>query len=237
MRAMPPRQNCAQRRRRSSRSSTRPCRSARHSTWARIIGSWCDVPITMPYSSASARVQRVVVVERVAPHRRPQVVALQAQDQLEDVRVELAVEAAELLARPAGERRRLVVDEDAAVPHRRLAAACSGRRATNSARWLPHRHVGPPVPGRDADLLRQVVDAEDRAALVAAGDDQRAVDAGPGPGDDGGDRRLPLSADRPTGPSCRRLHQPIEERAAADDPTMTMSPGVGPTLSGRGGSR
>ena len=36
------------------------------------------------------------------------------------------------------------------------------------------RHVGPPVPGRDADLLREIVDAEDRPALVAAGDDEDA---------------------------------------------------------------
>ena len=91
--------------------------------WARIIGSWCEVPITMPYSSASCGVLGIVLVEGVAPHRRPEVVALQAQDQLEDVLVELVIEAAELLARPAAERRRLVVDEDAAVLHRRARPA------------------------------------------------------------------------------------------------------------------
>ena len=30
------------------------------------------------------------------------------------------------------------------------------------------RNVGPPVPGRDADLLGEVLDAENRTALVAA---------------------------------------------------------------------
>ncbi len=62
---------------------------------------------------------------------------------------------------------------------------------------LANGHVRPPVPGRDADLLRDVVDPEDRPALVAAGDDQRARDAGPGARDDLDDRRLPAALDLP----------------------------------------
>ena len=40
------------------------------SCWARIIGSWWEVPMTMPYSSASLRALRVVLVERTCPTSR-----------------------------------------------------------------------------------------------------------------------------------------------------------------------
>ena len=84
--------------------------------------------MTMPYSSASFGLSRVVVVDRAAPHRRPEVVALEPQDQLEHVLVELVIAAAELLLHPAGERRGFVVDEDAAVFHGRLALRVAARQ-------------------------------------------------------------------------------------------------------------
>ena len=37
---------------------------------------------------------------------------------------------------------------------------------------MPHGHICPPVPGRHADALREVVDTVDGAALVAAGNHQ-----------------------------------------------------------------
>ena len=40
---------------------------------------------------------------------------------------------------------------------------------------MPHGHVGPPIPGRHAYVLRNVVNAVDGAAFVATGDDQIAV--------------------------------------------------------------
>ena len=123
------------------------------------------------------RVQRVVLVEGVGPHRRPEVVALEPEDQLKDLRVELAVVVAELLLDPARERGRLVVQKDAAVLHSRRALDVRARLHVQGAPPLD-RHIGPPVPGRYADLLGQVVDAVDRAALVAAGDHQRAGDTG-----------------------------------------------------------
>jgi len=81
-----------------------------------------------------ARVVRVILVEGVVPHRRPEVIAPQAQQELEDVRVEFRVEATELLLRPTGERRRFVIEEDAAVLDSRFAtmraagATCSTSR-------------------------------------------------------------------------------------------------------------
>ena len=47
-------------------------------------------------------VQGIVFVERAVPHRRPQVVAAQSQDELEDLLVERVVVAAEALLRPTG---------------------------------------------------------------------------------------------------------------------------------------
>ena len=123
------------------------------------------------------RVSRVVVVEGMRrPHGRPQGVALEAQQQVEHMRVHLRVEAAEFRLRPGAEGRRLVVDEEAAVLHRWLVlAAASGDVDRVAPRY---RRVGEPIPGRDADLFRQVIQAEHGAAPVRTDDDQGPRHAG-----------------------------------------------------------
>ena len=123
-----------------------------------------------------ARVVRVVLVEGAAPHRRPQVVGAQAQQQLEHVRIHLGVEAAEFRARPAGQRRFLVVDEDAPVLDGRRPLHPGARQGVQR-RPVAGRDVGPPMPRRHADLFGDLVDAVDGAALVAAGDHQGPFDA------------------------------------------------------------
>ena len=55
------------------------------------------------------------------------------------------------------------------------------------------RHVGPEIPGRHTDLRGHVEHAKDRAALVAAGDHQRTVDARQRVVDDRHDKCLPAS--------------------------------------------
>ncbi len=112
-------------------------------------------------------VHRVVLVEVAAPHRRPQVVGLQTQQQFKQVGVHLGVVAPEVGSRPGAERRLLVVDEDATIFHlrRRLHVAAV---LDVQSRGLPNGHVSPPVPRRHAYLFRQVVEAVDGAALVAA---------------------------------------------------------------------
>ncbi len=40
-----------------------------------------------------------------------------------------------------------------------------------------HRHVGPVVPRRDANLLREIVHTINRSTLIAADDDESAIDA------------------------------------------------------------
>ena len=57
------------------------------------------------------------------------------------------------------------------------------------------RHIGPPIPGRDAHLLAQIIDGEDRAALVAAGEDQGGVNAGQRVTDNLDQRGLPFAGD------------------------------------------
>src|SRR5690606_18679122 len=100
-----------------------------------------------------------------------------AQQQLEDPLVKLAVEAAAAGVpggvEPAEERGVLVVDEEAAILHLGLAQRVAAGKDVELGALL-RRHVCPEVPGRDADLSGELVHAVDGAALVAAGDDQRA---------------------------------------------------------------
>ena len=55
------------------------------------------------------------------------------------------------------------------------------------------RDIGPPIPGRDAHLLRDFVDAVDGPAFVAAGDDEGFLDAGERQFDGGDDEGFPFA--------------------------------------------
>ena len=61
-----------------------------------------------------------------------------------------------------------------------------GQRRYREHVLVLHGHVSPPIPRRHADALRDLVDAVDRAASVAARNDQVPVD-------DINDERLPLT--------------------------------------------
>src|SRR5262245_61912828 len=87
------------------------------------------------------------------------------------------IELAKTFVDPAGQGRGLVVDKNAAVFDGRLATRVSAWK--NVQRRSPlHRHIGPKMPRRNADLLRHVEHAEDRAAFVAAGDYEGPFNAG-----------------------------------------------------------
>ncbi len=118
---------------------------------------------------------RIVIGDRTAPHGRPQIIALQPQQKLEDVGIGLVIDAAELFLGPAAEGRILVIDEEAAILD--LWPVAGHALADRNLVMMGHRHVGPPVPGRDADARRQVVGAEDGAAPVRTDNDQGLVDA------------------------------------------------------------
>ncbi len=160
------------------------------------------------------RIQRIVGVERVVPHGRPEKVALHAEDQLEDLRIELVIVVAELPVHPAAQGRRLVVEKNAAILHRRRTFHVCARP---DEQGLPacDRYIRPPVPGRDPDLFGQIVEAEDRAALVAAGDHQSVGNAWNRLWHDLNEKRFPL-ADDLRYIDLAIANQSLDDRAFAD---------------------
>src|SRR5690606_36610384 len=78
-----------------------------------------------------------------------------------------------------------------------------------------NRNISPPIPRRDAALCRNVVEAVDRAALVAAGDDDCLFDPRIGPCEYLHDERLPLAA-HVAHVELACGDQLIDERALAD---------------------
>ena len=170
------------------------------------------------------RVVRIILGERVVPHRRPQVVALEAENDLENARVESGVEVrggafsrltvAVVLAHPTGQVRKLVVQEDAAILHARLPLHVASRSHEQGRLAIGH-DIGPPVPGGDADLFGHVIDPIDRSALVAPGNDDGRVDAGQGAIDGLEHERLPL-AQHTAHVDTPLAYEPVDERTATD---------------------
>ena len=141
------------------------------------------------------RVQRIVIVESIVPHRRPEVVCFQAQEQLEYLLVELMIVVAELFSHPARKRGRFIVEKDAAVLHGRLVLQITAR-ADEQLIVMRYRNVSPPIPGRHANLFRQIVETIDRATFVAADNNQSTSHSGPGLRHNLNNERLPTTADR-----------------------------------------
>ena len=132
-------------------------------------------------------------------HRRPEGVGLEAQQELEDFCVGLGADAAvfrfEGFRGPRLQAPILVIDEDAAILHRWRAEAFQTRRNQQRG-FLFGRDVGPPMPGRNTDLLGKFIDAECGAAAVAADDDERLRHTGERFFHDGDDETLPRSGQR-----------------------------------------
>ena len=108
-------------------------------------------------------------------HGRPKRVGFQSQQQFEDSRVGFWANIAELwiesLGSPGLQPPIFIVKKDAAILHRRrtFPARASGDKQIVMMSW---RHIGPPVPRRDTDCLRQLKNAECRTAPVATNDHQ-----------------------------------------------------------------
>ncbi len=97
-----------------------------------------------------------------------------------------------------------------------------------SARVFPlvHRHIRPPIPRRNADHFRQLVNAVNRPAPVAAGDDQRLRSRRAGDSSRFAGHNFPIAAD-----AVRRQfsfhRQPVNDFAfpnRADDDTDFSRP-------------
>ena len=115
---------------------------------------------------------RVVGIECPAPHGGPQEVTLQTQNQLEHFRIERAsaIFSTKGILHPRRQTGCFVVQEDAT----KLDSGLSGSIRTAfypRLRVLCHGGIGPPVPGRHAQLATQFIDTIDGTTLVAAGYD------------------------------------------------------------------
>ena len=121
----------------------------------------------------------IVGIERPAPHGWPHHVAPQAQHQFEDALVEavVAILGAVGVLDPRGETRRLIVEENATIAHGWFAIAV-GSTVHEDGVVMLHGNVCPVVPGRNAHLLGEFVDAVDGSPAVAAGDDELVVHHG-----------------------------------------------------------
>jgi len=159
-------------------------------------------------------IEGILDVEHPAPHRRPEIVALHAQDQFEDVLVHAGIETAEFGKSPAREGGGFVVDEDAAVFDFGLAQGVAAGRDIEFL-LLRGRDVAPEMPGRNPDLAGEIEQAVDGAAFIAAGDDEGARDPWQGIFNDLGGKTFPSAR------QARRVQlsfggQPVDQGADAE---------------------
>ena len=125
---------------------------------------------------------RIVLVETVVPHCGPEVIAFEPQDQLKQIGVKSpAVIGRRRMARhrqravfflhPTGQVRRFVIQKNAAILHRRRALhVFAGLH--KKGRLVFYRDISPPIPRRDPDLLRKIINAVNGSPFVAPGDNQ-----------------------------------------------------------------
>src|SRR5271156_3965686 len=109
--------------------------------------------------------------------------------------IKLRVVAAELLFCPTGERRRFIVQEDAAILYARLRLNVSARSNIELI-FVRDRNICPPRPRRDANLFGQIIDAEDSTALVGSSDNESTPDAWHRICNDLSNGHLPVPANR-----------------------------------------
>ena len=126
----------------------------------------------------------------------------------------MAGNRAKLFFDPACQIRCFVIKEHAAIPHRRRALhKLSGFHKKLVVMF--GRHIRPVMPGRNADLLGQIVNAVNRPALVAAADNQRAGDARQRIGHDLNQERFPFAGDF-RDVNFLFMDQPVNQRTFAE---------------------
>ncbi len=123
-----------------------------------------------------AAVLGIIGIEGPPPHGRPEEITAQTENQLKDPLVEtvVAIIGAVGVFHPPREAGSFIIEEDTAITHgrfaRRIAAARDGE-----VLGLCDRHIGPIVPGRNTDLLRELIDPIHRAATVTTDDHECLV--------------------------------------------------------------
>ena len=123
-----------------------------------------------------AAILGIVGVEGPSPHRRPHKVGPQAQQELENARVEAVVAVVRPVGvlHPGSKARGFVVEEDAAVADTGLGD-CIGPGRQGDVRTVGDGHIGPVIPGRDAHLLRNLVDTVNGSAHIRARNDDNVT--------------------------------------------------------------
>jgi hypothetical protein len=99
------------------------------------------------------RVEGIISVEGVSPHGRPEVIATQPQQQFKYLFIYMMVEATELFFCPTGKGGCFIVNKDAAIFYRWGMIVVSAFFDKYGC-FLFDRYIGPPVPGRYAELFR-----------------------------------------------------------------------------------
>ncbi len=118
-----------------------------------------------------------VAVERIADvvHGRPDGIGLQPPQQFENAGIgsgaNIAGRGIVGLGRPRFETPVLVIEEDAAILHRR-GLGHEGRAVDAEAIGTARCDVGPPLPGRNAEVSAKIDDAINGPAAIGAGDQQ-----------------------------------------------------------------
>ena len=140
-------------------------------------------------------IQRIIFIEGTSPHGGPEKIATQAEDEFEDLYVKFVVISAKFFLRPSGKCGRFIIQKDAAVLDGGLALKMTARLDEESI-LMRDGHICPPIPGRNADLLGEFVNAVDSSALVATDNDESGGDTGKGVGHGLDEIRLPLPCQR-----------------------------------------
>ena len=114
-------------------------------------------------------------IEGIDVHRRPDVVALEAQDELKDRAVGRRTDGAVCCMQLCpGIELLLIVEEDPAVLHAwPIHVLIVGRK--RDLLPLTDGDIGKLIPGRDAELPREIVDAVDRSSSAIPQDEQTSV--------------------------------------------------------------
>ena len=111
-------------------------------------------------------------------HGRCQHICLQTEQQLTDTGVGLGADVTQLSLiirrSPGFQSPVLIIDEDATIPDRRLTRGIVVA-VDSGLRILSDRHVSPPIPRRDTDSLRHLINAINGTTGVAAGNHQTGL--------------------------------------------------------------
>ena len=121
------------------------------------------------------RILWIIVVKGIAPHGWPQEITFEAEDEFKDFFVKLMVETTKLFFGPTRKGRSFIVDKNAPIFYFGFAERVTARPNVKCSFGFD-RHIGPPIPWRNANLGGDIVGTEDRAAFVAAYDHQCLID-------------------------------------------------------------